>query len=126
MFRLSLLVLFLTLPIRAADVPVAKVEGQPLAGNVVRIRGYFRGEVDFDPGSGSFLLNAGEDFKSYVWTLNADGSFVSASIVPTGNFPDVSQVVESPTGEKTIIGFYLQCSMVGLRVFPIMCKHQLK
>ncbi|MFO1005604.1 MAG: cadherin domain-containing protein [Planctomycetaceae bacterium] len=86
------------------QVGISKIES--LANGLIRIRGDFRGEVDFDPGSGSFLLNAGVDYKLFVWTLNSDGGFVSASIIPTGTFPNVEQVVESPTGEKTIFGNY--------------------
>jgi hypothetical protein len=42
------------------------------------LSGVFSGNVDFDPGSGSFMMNAGFDLDGFICRIDAAGNFINA------------------------------------------------
>ena len=74
--------------------------------NNVYITGYFRGEADFDPGSGTHNLTAVGDRDFYIAKLNSQGEFVWAGgIGSTGEDRALSMAIDG-ADDLYLVGFF--------------------
>lgn len=75
------------------------------AGNVYTI-GEFRGNVDFNPGPGTYnIVTDDDDIDLYIWKLNQDGNFIWAKNITAVNSVDAfSMSVDWHTGDVYVAG----------------------
>ncbi len=57
-------------------------------GNVYSV-GIFSGTPDFDPGSGTYTLNSGTNYATYISKLDSSGNFLWARELAITNFTSV-------------------------------------
>ena len=64
--------------------------------------GTFNDSIDFDPGSGTYILSPGEGEAGFIWKLDSEGNFVLAKAF-TGNFLCQPVEITLDTGGNSII-----------------------
>lgn len=92
-------------------------------GNVYAT-GNFLGNVDFDPGTGSALLNSGSTTDIYILSVTTDGLFNWAGQVGSGNFNFNSgnAITTSANGHVQVTGSFVTTNVdfdPGAGVFPL-------
>lgn len=77
------------------------------AGNVYSTGSYTNSAPDFDPGSGTFLLeSAGTLDKMFVSKLDADGNFVWAKQANGSHYNVGNDIAIGPNGEVLVTGYF--------------------
>ena len=77
------------------------------SGNII-VAGYFGGSVDFDPGTGSYLLNSNGSLDAFVLKLDSNGNFTWAISVGGTGSDYVNAVDLDSTNEIYAIGRFDQ------------------
>ncbi len=75
------------------------------SGNVY-VTGYFQGEVDFDPGPGSTILNSVAAVDIFVQKLNASGNLLWAISAGGYNHDAGRSIVTDPLGNVYLTGYF--------------------
>lgn len=83
----------------------ATVRGIDLEGNVY-LSGIFRGNVDFDPGPGSYMMNAGLTIDGFLCRLDTAGNFIEAI-----NFASATEDIERCFAIQDSDGYFYMMGM---------------
>ncbi|MBX2923770.1 MAG: T9SS type A sorting domain-containing protein [Chitinophagaceae bacterium] len=75
-----------------------------LSGNIC-MTGVFVGEVDFDPGPGTYNLNAGGNNDCFIVRLDANGNFIQAMHI-AGNYSEGDDISVDGGGNIYVCGNY--------------------